>query len=314
MANKKSQFVPIVYNCETCDYTCYVKKDYAKHLSTRKHANANETNKTTNKKSHFVPLEFDCETCNKKYKHRSSLSKHKKTCFPENIIISTNVCSLTDETQILSNLVRELVRSNQELAKQNQDTQQQNQELQKHVIELCKNGTNNVTTNSNNKSFNINLFLNEQCKNALNFNEFMGNLKVSREDLMNTGQLGFVGGISKILIDSLKELGVNERPIHCTDLKRDTVYIKENNEWNKEEDDLKIRSAIQEVSRKSIGILIDWKKNNPDYADCDSRFSQDCLSMQRNSVAGYERDTLFPKVIKELNKTITIDKDSLTSK
>jgi hypothetical protein len=182
------------------------------------------------------------------------------------------------------------------------------------MLEIVKNGTNNVTTNSNNKSFNINLFLNEQCKNALNFNEFMGNLKVSREDLMNTGQLGFVGGISKILIDSLKELGVNERPIHCTDLKRDTVYIKENNEWNKEEDDLKIRSAIQEVSRKSIGILIDWKKNNPDYADCDSRFSQDCLSMQRNSVAGYERDTLFPKVIKELNKTITIDKDSLTSK
>lgn len=312
MANKKSLFVPLVYNCETCDYTCCVKKDYTKHLSTRKHANAKETNKTTNKKSLFVPLEFDCETCNKKYKHRSSLSKHKKTCVPENIIISSNVCSLTDETQILSNLVNELVRSNQELAKQNQETQQQNQELQKHVIELCKNGTHNVTTNSNNKSFNINLFLNEQCKNALNFNEFMGNLKVSREDLMNTGQLGFVGGISKILIDSLKELGINERPIHCTDLKRDTVYIKENNEWNKEEDDLKIRSAIQEVSRKSIGILIDWKKNNPDYADCDSKFSQDCLSMQRNSVAGYERDTLFPKVIKELNKTITINKDSLT--
>ena len=310
MANKKSLFVPFVYNCETCDYTCCVKKDYTKHLSTRKHTNANETNK----KSLFVPLEFDCETCNKKYKHRSSLSKHKKICVPENIIISSNVCSLIDETQILSNLVNELVRSNQELAKQNQETQQQNQELQKHVIELCKNGTNNVTTNNNNKSFNINFFLNEQCKDALNLTEFMVNLKVSREDLMNTGQLGFVGGISKILIDSLKELGINERPIHCTDLKRDTVYIKENNEWNKEDDDLKIRSAIQEVSRKSIGILIDWKKNNPDYADCDSKFSQDCLSMQRNSVAGYERDTLFPKVIKELNKTITIDKDSLTSK
>jgi hypothetical protein len=309
MANKKSQFVPIVYNCETCDYTCYVKKDYAKHLSTRKHANANETNKTTNKKSHFVPLEFDCETCNKKYKHRSSLSKHKKTCFPENIIISTNVCSLTDETQILSNLVRELVRSNQELAKQNQDTQQQNQELQKHVIELCKNGTNNVTTNSNNKSFNINLFLNEQCKDALNLTQFVKGIEVSREDLMNTGNLGFVNGISKILLDNLKQLGVHERPIHCTDLKRDIVYIKDEDKWTKEEDDKKLRIAIQEVSRKSMGTLINWKKSNPDYADVNSEFSQQCISMQRNSVAGDDRDTFFPKVIRALNKEMVVDKN-----
>jgi hypothetical protein len=204
-----------------------------------------------------------------------------------------------DEIQILTNLVTELVRSNSELVKQNQD-------VQKQMLELCKNGTH--VTNSNNKSFNINLFLNDQCKDAINFHEFVESIKVSREDLMSTCQLGFVGGVSKILLDQLKQLGVHERPIHCTDLKRDTVYIKENNEWSKEEDDLKIRSAIQEVSRKSMGTLIDWKKNNPDYADCDSRFSQDCLSIQRNSVAGYERDTLFPKVIKALNKELVIDK------
>jgi hypothetical protein len=204
-----------------------------------------------------------------------------------------------DEIQILTNLVTELVRSNSELVKQNQDVQQK-------MLELCKNGTH--VTNSNNKSFNINLFLNEQCKDAINFHEFVENIKVSREDLMSTGQLGFVGGISKILLDQLKQLGVHERPIHCTDLKRDTVYIKENNEWNKEEDDVKIRSAIQEVTRKSMGTLIDWKKNNPDYEDMDSKFSQDCLLMQRNSIAGYERDTLLPKVIRELNKALIIDK------
>jgi hypothetical protein len=215
-------------------------------------------------------------------------------------------CSPADEMAILSNLVKELMKSNQE-------TQLQNQELQKHVIELCKNGTHN-TTNNNNKSFNINLFLNEQCKNAINFHEFIENISVSREDLMNTSQLGFVGGVSKILIDQLKGLGINERPIHCTDLKRDTVYIKENNEWNKEEDDVKIRSAIQEVTRKSMGTLIDWKKNNPEYDDCDSKFSKDCLSIQRNSVAGYERETLVPKVIRELNRTITLDKENLITK
>ena len=179
------------------------------------------------------------------------------------------------------------------------------------MIELCKNGTHNTTTNtnSNNKSFNLNLFLNEECKNAINFKEFIENIEVSREDLANTGQHGFVSGISKILIDHLKGLGIHERPIHCTDLKRDTVYIKDNNEWSKEADDVKIRSAIQEVSRKSMGTLIDWKKTNPDYADMDSRFSQDCLTMQRNSIAGYERDTLFPRVIKELNRAISISKE-----
>jgi len=204
----------------------------------------------------------------------------------------------TNETQSLCELVKELVKSNQE--------------LQKQVIELCKQGTHNTTTttNSNNKSFNLNFFLNEQCKNAINFKEFVENIEVSREDLANTGQLGFVSGISKILIDHLKELGIHERPIHCTDLKRDTVYIKDNNEWNKEADDVKIRSAIQEVSRKSMGTLIDWKKNNPDYADVNSQFSNECVTMQRNSVAGYDRDTFFPRVIKELNRAILVSKDT----
>jgi hypothetical protein len=310
MANKKSQIVPVVYNCETCDYTCCVKKDYTKHLSTRKHTNANETNKETNKKSQFIPLEFECETCNKKYKHRSSLSKHKKICISENIITSNNICSLTDETQILSNLVKELVRSNQELAKQNQETQQQNQELQKQMLEIVKNGTNNVTTNNNNNNkFNLNIFLNEQCKNAINLTEFVKGIEVSREDLMNTGNLGFVNGISKILLDNLKQLGVHERPIHCTDFKRDIVYIKDEDKWTKEEDDKKLRSAIQEVSRKSMGTLIDWKRSNPDYADGNSEFSQQCITMQRNSVAGDDRETFFPRVIRALNKEVIVDKN-----
>jgi hypothetical protein len=214
----------------------------------------------------------------------------------------------------MENLVRELMMQNQEQLRLHKETLQQNQELQKQVIELCKSGTHNTitttntNTNCNNKAFNLNLFLNEQCKNAINLNEFMKNIEVSREDLMNTGQLGFVGGISKIIMDQLNGLGIHERPIHCTDLKRDVVYIKENNEWNKESDNVKLRSVIQEVSRKSMGTLIDWKKENPDYADGDSRFSQDCLSMQRNSIAGYERETLFPKVIRAINKEIVIDK------
>lgn len=292
MANEILPKTPNSFECKLCDFLCFNKKDYKRHLVTRKHTTANNTNE--NRPS--IPIVYACNICAQTYKHRSSLCKHKKQCQP---VVHTP--PPPNETQSLCELVKELVKSNQE--------------LQKQVIELCKQGTHNTTTNtttntnSNNKSFNLNFFLNEQCKNAINFKEFVENIEVSREDLANTGQLGFVSGISKILIDHLKELGIHERPIHCTDLKRDTVYIKDNNEWNKEADDVKIRSAIQEVSRKSIGTLIDWKKNNPEYANVNSQFSNDCIAMQRNSVAGYERDTLFPRVIKELNRATLVSKD-----
>ena len=289
MANEFLPKLPRQFECKTCDFLCFNKRDLSRHLLTRKHMTANNANEITTD----LPM-YSCTTCSLTYRHRSSLSKHKKQCIPS--VITPPV-----ESQSLCELVKELVRSNHD--------------LQKQVIELCKNGTHNTTnnttnTNSNNKSFNLNLFLNEECKNAINFKEFIENIEVSREDLVNTGRLGFVSGISKILIDHLNELGIHERPIHCTDLKRDTVYIKDNNEWSKEADDVKIRSAIQEVSRKSVGTLINWKKNNPDYADMDSRFSQDCLIIQRNSVAGYERDTLFPRVIRELNRAIAISKET----
>ena len=297
MITQKLLSVVTKYNCETCDYKCCNKTNFSKHILTRRHLNRyTELHKTCEK----LPIKYVC-SCGRQYAYRQGLYAHKKTCIPNIAIIGNfnEVKRPIDEIQILTNLVTELVRSNSELVKQNQDVQHQ-------MLELCKNGTH--ITNSNNKSFNINLFLNEQCKDAINFHEFVENIKVSREDLMSTSQLGFVGGVSKILLDQLKQLGVHERPIHCTDFKRDTVYIKENNEWNKEEDDVKIRSAIQEVTRKSMGTLIDWKKNNPDYADRDSKFSQDCLSIQRNSVAGYERDTLLPKVIRTLNKELVVDK------
>lgn len=290
MDKENSQKVAFKFACEICQYTCCNKYDYNKHLDTRKH----QTNTLDKETSQDIAYKFSCADCGNKYKYQSGLCKHKKQCKP---VVNTPLPP-TNETQSLCELVKELVKSNQE--------------LQKQVIELCKQGTHNTTTttNSNNKSFNLNFFLNEQCKNAINFKEFVENIEVSREDLANTGQLGFVSGISKILIDHLKELGIHERPIHCTDLKRDTVYIKDNNEWNKEADDLKIRSAIQEVSRKSMGTLIDWKKNNPDYADVNSQFSNECVTMQRNSVAGYDRDTFFPRVIKELNRAILVSKDT----
>jgi hypothetical protein len=177
------------------------------------------------------------------------------------------------------------------------------------VIEQTKpTTTTNHTTNSNNKAFNINVFLNETCKDAINFSDFVKNIEVTREDLENNAQLGFVNGISKILIDNLRELSVTERPIHCTDVKREIMYVKDDNKWTKDDNKSKLSGAIQTISQKSTKTLLDWKKENPDYQDGDSEFSNRCIVIQRNSMAGYDRDTYYPKVIKAVAKEIIVDK------
>ena len=301
--NEKSQKVARQFTCEPCDYICCNKYDYNKHLSTRKHTNAKNACDKPNDLSQKIAKTYTCTGCNREYKHQSSLCKHSKTCDYKRIDVTD-----TSDVTTLTNLVMELVTNNNELHKQSQELQRQSQDFQKQLLELCKNGTNINNTTNNNQKFNINVFLNEQCKDAINFADFVKNIEVSREDIQNTGQLGFVNGISKIIMDNLKQLGVNERPIHCTDLKRETMYIKDEDKWNKEEDDTKLRNAIQTVSRKSVKTLIDWKQVNPDYEDGDSEFSQECLSMQRHSVAGDDREVYYPKVAKLVAKEVIVDK------
>jgi hypothetical protein len=204
-----------------------------------------------------------------------------------------------------------------ELVKSNTLLIESQKELQQQVLTLCQNGTNNTTinnnnTNSHNKSFNLNFFLNEQCKNAINLSQFIDDLEVTRDDLMNTGQLGFVNGITKIIMDHLNRMSLYERPIHCTDVKRETLYIKENNEWNREEDNAKMDAAIQKITNKSVRTLAQWKRENPDYADGDSEFSHMCISMQRNSQAGYDRDEWYPKVVRAVARGTILDKNKLT--
>ena len=284
------------FECDQCDYKCSKKTEWAKHILTRKHVS--RTSLEPNKLPKYV-----CKLCNREYIARNSLWYHQKKCVGVKETIDGNK-EIEKETKDIKNLTNIIV----ELVKSNNDLQRQSQDFQKQLLELCKNGTNINNTTNNNQKFNINVFLNEQCKDAINFADFVKNIEVSREDIQNTGQLGFVDGISKIIMDNLKQLGVNERPIHCTDLKRETMYIKDEDKWNKEEDDTKLRNAIQTVSRKSMKTLIDWKQVNPDYEDGDSEFSQECLSMQRHSVAGDDREVYYPKVAKLVAKEVIVDK------
>lgn len=332
--------VPDKLFCEKCDYTCCRLGDFKKHLATRKHetttsdsskiseklfcakchytsSNTRDFNKHLNTAKHTRTTSekskvFSCNKCNREYKHHSSLWKHQNTCNIE-AKGDTDVQSLRDVTM-------ELIKNNtedkeswktivMELVKSNSDLQKQSNDLQKQVIELCKNGTVNNTTNNNNNRFNINMFLNEKCRDAINLSDFIQTLEVSREDLENTGRLGFVDGISKIIMDHLKQLDVSERPIHCTDVKRETLYIKDENEWKKDEDTENMNRVIQAVSRNSVRTLQDWKENNPDYIDGDSDFSRSCITMQLNSLAGDKRNQLYPKVVKIIAKKVAVDKE-----
>ena len=275
------------FDCSYCNYSTVNKKDWKKHLNTKKHNERNEK-------------KYNCSTCDREFNNYKTCWAHKQKC-----------SSKTNDKNIIDKLISE----NQELrsffvqeirniiSEQNNDTQKMLTELVKNV-----NVTNNntITQNNNNQKFNINVFLNEQCKDAMNFSDFIKGIEVSREDLENNAQLGFVGGISKIFLDNLRQLSVNERPIHCTDVKRETMYIKDDDKWTKETGPAKLNTAIQTMTQKSTRTLLDWKKENPDYNNHDSEFSTRCIVIQRNSMAGYDRETYYPKVIKAIAKEVAV--------
>ena len=290
------------YKCEHCDVTCCKLSKWDRHILTVKHL---QNIKRSEKRQ---PI-FACKKCNKTYKSRNGLCYHESKCNHIEVQQDTLINRvLSDNQRILSDNL-ELRNFIVEQSKTIEKIMMQNTEVMSKALESNKIiTTNSNNTINNNNKFNINVFLNEQCKDAFNFNEFVKNIEISYQDLENNAQLGFVQGISKIFIDNLRQLGVNERPIHCTDVKRETMYIKDEDKWMKEVDDSKLQKAIQTVSYKSMGKLMEWKKENPDYQDMDSEFSKRCLDMQRQSLAGCDREVYYPKVIHVLAKETMVDK------
>ena len=290
---KMSSIVVTKFNCESCDYKCSRSTDWNKHLLTRKHTNRTNRTDLSQKSS-------ACKKCGKEYSARNSLWYHESRCDVSKTVESENVA-----------IINKLLADNQELRNFLVEQSKNTNELMNKALDCCKTTSNNTTINgnvNNNQKFNINLFLNEQCKDAFNFNDFINKIQISYADLENNAQLGFVAGISKIFLDNLKLLDINQRPIHCTDVKRETMYIKDEDKWNKESDDTKLQKAIQTVSYKSMGKLMEWKQENPDYQDMDSEFSKRCLDIQRQTLAGSDRDVYYPKVIHVLAKETMVDK------
>jgi hypothetical protein len=291
---------PHKFLCENCDYITSNKKDYDKHVLTLKHKKRTNGGQTDDV---FTPNHiFNCE-CGKEYKHRQGLWKHKKLCEylknPEN----PETLSLLDE-QTEINILTQLVK----------DVVKQNQELTNKLVDICKNSNTNISNNninSHNKTFNLNVFLNETCKDAMNIMDFVNSLKLQLNDLENVGKIGFIEGISNIIIKNLNSLDENKRPVHCTDAKREVMYVKDEDKWEKEnEDKQKLRKAIKGVVHKNSKLLNDFRAKHPDCGKSDSRYSDQYnkLVVEAFGGKGDNESEKEDKIIHNIAKIVTIDK------
>jgi hypothetical protein len=306
--------------CETCNFKCYKQSNYNKHLLTAKH----KCLTTTTEQNPKTAVAHTCD-CGKTYKHLSSLCKHKNNCshITKSITIRENQeekPSILDFIAQSKEIMDILVLQNKELTRQNkeqsEEMKRQNKEHSDTIRELIpkigNNNGNSITSTTNNQ-FNIQSFLNEDCKEAINFSEFIDQMKISFSDLENQVEAGYVKGITKLFLDNLQGLGMNKRPIHCSDKKRKTLYIKENNEWDKEGSHNILEKGIQEVTRKTMIALIDEKENRAEeYSDMDSEFSMKCINIQRNLTPVAPRETSFGKVVSNISEKTTIDENHKT--
>jgi hypothetical protein len=290
--------------CEKCDYKCFKKSDINKHLLTKKHQTRekeyNLDTKNTTPKIHI------CE-CGKEYMHHSGLWKHKKQC--NGIAInSQNGEKFNYANEITPELIMSVLQQNKEL-------QQMLVEQNKTIIELSKNNTitnNNNITNSHNKTFNLQFFLNEECKDALNISEFVSSIKVQLEDLETTGRLGYVEGVSRIINKNLNELDQNKRPIHCSDVKREVLYIKNDDQWVKENENKPLLTkAIKQIANENIKQIGEWRKKYPDCTDPESRKNDLYLNIVSNAMSGStieEQSNNYEKIITKVAKEVVIEK------
>jgi len=304
-------FIPINpqnYECSNCKYITANKKDFNKHILTSKHLILTQYLQ----KIPEIPMQdktFICN-CGKEYRHRQSLYTHKQKCnfkIKENTIEEKNEPNIDTNTDINieisdKNLILTLI--------------QQNNELQKQMLEVIKNGTttniNNSMNNSNNKTFNLQVFLNETCKDAMNIMDFVDSIKIQLSDIESIGELGYVNGMSKLIIKHLNALEENMRPVHCSDPKRDSLYVKDKNVWEKEDpENKKIKKAIKYISNKNICALPEWKAKYPDciYSDSNKSDQYNHIVLEAMGGSGDNDAEKADKIVKKIAKVVTIAKN-----
>ena len=283
------------YECVCCDYVTSRKSQFDRHLATDKHKKQENDSKMVVNGSEKVPKSsnFTCE-CGKVYKFDSGYYRHKKTCNS----LDNNNSDMNNKDLVLY------------LMKENTELKQMMMETQTQVVELLKKGTNN-NTNSHNKTFNLQFFLNETCKNAMNIMDFVNSLQLELGDLEKMSDIGYVNGISDIIIKNLKDMDITERPLHCTDTKREVLYVKDEDKWDKEtQEKPKIRKAIKYIARKNAQLLKNFKEKHPDCIKSESKFSDTYNKMMIEAMGGKgdEDELKEKKIIKNIAQEIIVDK------
>ena len=309
------------FYCDLCNFKTNNKKDYKRHNMTPKHLKNMSGNEiclngnkicTENGIKTLFTQEHKCSGCGKVYKERSGLWKHQKKCklpeentktTEENITMEINEVKNEDILQpqlINESLLIEFIK--------------QNQEFQKQLLEVMKENIGTHTTNNttNNNKFNLNIFLNEKCKDALNITDFINSIDVGFKDFENFGRLGYVGSINNILIRELKGIDVYKRPIHCSDLKREVIHVKDNDTWVKDEDKKHMKRAIKLIEHKNIKLVPGWLKANPKADDISTKKHEEYMKILDNSMGEMkdeDNERNYEKIIKNVAKEILIDKE-----
>lgn len=291
--------------CELCDFKCCKESNYKKHLDTNKH---NRLHETTKKMPIHEYKYFIC-ICGNKYSHHTSLAKHKRKCGNKTVLDDEkNDTSLESElkemaTKDKDGLILKLLKDNEEI-----------RQMLKDIIPKIGNNTiinNNNNSNNTTNNFNLNVFLNEQCKDALNISEFVDSLKITFEDLLYSKKNGLVEGISNVMIRGLKELDIYKRPIHCTDKKRETMYIKDHEKWEKDETHEIMRNTIEKIADKERTALQIWTEDNPDWIETE-RKQMEYLTMLRNISEPIEDEAKNGrKIIRAVSREVIVGKKDI---
>jgi len=344
-----------IYTCSVCDYNTSQKPDYNKHLLTRKHErrileiSGNKTEKTGNEKSssddmsrHFCAKcnystnlssdftkhelsakhigvtatnKLECSQCKANFKTASGIWKHKQKCKPI-VTIEASVTPVELEaptTAFICEMFKEMMRSNKEM--QNMFLEQNTKLFEIAKQNTSTNQSNNTNSLNTNNQFNLNFFLNETCKDAINLTDFINSLQVQVEDFETTGRLGYVEGISRIIMNGIKQMDVNKRPIHCTDVKRETVYVREQNVWEKEDPEKqKLRKAVNRVAQMNLKQLQKWTELNPECTNNNTKENNEYIHLSLTALGGEtreEEEKYMDKIMKNVLREVVVDKNKV---
>ena len=307
MAKKNTDILAMKYVCEICDFRSKNRCDFNLHCLTMKHKKLENAKNANKKTENSENINFQC-LCGKIYKHQSSLSKHKKKCKYEEVDSNKEEEDSHENKAELKGLIIKIMTDNSEkmniLIKENEDLRNQLKEQNEQITQLIPKVGNNNNNNLKQK-FNINLFLNEKCKDALSMDEFIDKIEISMKNLLTTKDKGQAQGISNIIIENMNKLSLYERPLHCTDKKRETLYIK-NNEWEKDENKMLISKALKKVESMQLKNVQRWIDDHPNYMN-NVEEQEEFIKLINESSKSQEENR--EKVIKNICTKVFLEKD-----